>query len=148
MKRKSKHAIAYIDGSSIGNPGPAGIGVLIFIADNENLLRSKPKIIRISEPIGFATNNQAEYKALIKALEEAGKRNVKSIKIFSDSQLLVRQMNGTYKIKSKNILELYDQAVKLIGQLEDAQIMYISRQQNHEADKLAKEAAKMSAKNL
>jgi len=142
VKRKSKHAIAYIDGSSIGNPGPAGIGVLIFIADNEDLLRSNPKIIRISEPIGFATNNQAEYKALIKALEEAKTRGIEHITIYSDSQLLVKQVNGLYKVKSKSIGGLHAHAIKLLSQFASAKVEYIGREANREADKLAKDGAK------
>ena len=130
----------YIDGASQGNPGAAGIGVIIC-KDGEVLKN-------ISNYIGRATNNFAEYMALIYALEEALIIKAESIKVNTDSQLLYRQIKREYKIKSPNIVGLYNQAAHLISAFKEVSINYIPRQNNRGADKLATKAIKEAVKNL
>lgn len=122
----------YCDGASRGNPGDAGIGCVI-IFDN--------KKIEISEYIGKTTNNVAEYIALIKGLEEALKQKANEIEIFSDSELLVLQMNGIYMVRNKNLIPLYEKAKELLSNFKKYQIFHICREDNFIADKLAKEAS-------
>lgn len=124
----------YIDGSSLGNPGDAAIGV-IFCSDGET-------IKNISKYIGRQTNNFAEYTALIEALQEALAMKIDKIRVFSDSQLLCRQMNGQYKVKNENIRPLYGQAKTLTRGFKDCTISEIPREMNKGADKLARLAAK------
>lgn len=127
----------YCDGASRGNPGEAGIGCLILI-DN--------KKIEISEYIGKTTNNVAEYKAIIRGLEETLKEGVDTIEIYSDSELLVRQINGTYKVKNKNLIPLNQKVKELINKFKKYSLIHINREDNSEADKLAKKASWKSRK--
>jgi len=122
----------YIDGSSIGNPGKAGIGYLLY--KNKKILK------RDSVYLGIQTNNFAEYMSLIFSLTEALTQGYKKCRVFSDSQLLCEQINGNYKVKNKNILPLFVLAKKIIGNLEKFSITHIAREKNKEADKLAREA--------
>ncbi|MCX7770968.1 MAG: ribonuclease HI family protein [Proteobacteria bacterium] len=123
----------YCDGASRGNPGEAGIGCVIFLNDNRK--------IEISEYIGQTTNNVAEYNALIRGLEETLKIGVEEIEIFSDSELLVRQITGIYKVKNKNLIPLYEKIKQLLSNLKSHKIIHINREDNSMADKLAKEAS-------
>jgi len=127
---KVNRVIIYTDGASLGNPGPSAIGATI--KDEQGKL-----IARISQRIGRATNNQAEYKAIIAALEEAAKLGAKQVDISSDSQLVVRQINGEYRVKKAGLKPLYQQVKKLQSLLDGFTITYIPRQQNQEADNLA-----------
>jgi len=127
---KVNRVIICTDGASRGNPGPAAIGATI--KDEQGKL-----IGRISQRIGWATNNQAEYRAIIAALEEATRLGAKQVKINSDSQLVVRQINGEYRVKKAALKPLYQQVKKLLSSLDSFTITYIPRQQNQEADKLA-----------
>ncbi|MCR4394018.1 MAG: ribonuclease HI family protein [Dehalococcoidales bacterium] len=122
-----------IDGASRGNPGPSAIGVVIR---DEN----RKVIARISRRIGEATNNQAEYTALIEGLKKALELGARRVEIFSDSELLVNQLQGKYKIKNTGIRLLYSEVVKLVGSLESFKISLIPREQNQEADFLANQA--------
>lgn len=131
-------ATLHCDGASRGNPGEAGIGCIIFINDN--------KKIEISEYIGKTTNNVAEYKALIRGLEETLKEGADEIDIFSDSELLVRQILGIYKVKNKKLIELYEKVKELLSKLKSYKIIHINREHNSIADKLAKEASWKSRK--
>jgi len=124
----------YIDGASKGNPGPSGIGVVIC--------RDGQTIRNIASFIGHATNNVAEYTALLFALQEALKLKAENIKINTDSQLLHRQINKTYKVKSPNILVLYNQAVHLLSAFKKVSIINIPREENRGADRLATRAIK------
>lgn len=124
----------YIDGASKGNPGPSGIGVVIC--------RDGQTIKNIASFIGHATNNVAEYTALLFALQEALKLKAENIKINTDSQLLHRQINKTYKVKSPNILGLYNQAVHLLSAFKKVSIVNIPREENRGADRLATRAIK------
>jgi len=124
----------YIDGASKGNPGPSGIGVVIC--------RDGQTIKNIASFIGHATNNAAEYTALLFALQEALKLKAEIIKINTDSQLLHRQINKTYKVRNPNIMGLYNQAVHLLSAFKKVSIINIPREENRGADRLATRAIK------
>ena len=124
----------YIDGSSVGNPGNSGIGYLIYEQDSV--------IKKESVYLGIQTNNFAEYMALIFSLQEALIRRANIVEIYTDSQLLCRQINNEYKIKSPNLIGLYSQVRNLLPAFDCAQVKYISREKNREADKLARRATK------
>jgi len=128
----------YIDGASKGNPGPSGIGIVIC--------QNGQTIKNISSYIGNTTNNIAEYTALIYALQEGLINKAESIKINTDSQLLYRQVNKVYKIKSAGILELYHQASHLMSAFKEVKIKHIPREENRGADKLATKAIKQAIK--
>jgi len=128
-----KRVVIYADGASRGNPGPAAIGAVI--KDERGRL-----IASISRRIGKATNNQAEYRAIIAALEEATKLGANQVEIHSDSELVVRQINGEYRVKKATLKPLYQQVKQRQGQLKGFTITHILRQQNIEADKLANKA--------
>lgn len=128
----------FIDGASKGNPGPSGIGVVIC-CDGRT-------IRNIATYIGEATNNVAEYTALIYALEEAFILRAESIKINSDSQLLCRQLNKEYKVKHQNIALLYARATHLLSGFKHVFINNIPREENKGADKLANQAVKEALK--
>ncbi len=124
----------YIDGASQGNPGHSGVGVALY---RDGLL-----IKEISAYIGTATNNAAEYTALIYALEEALLLKARHLKINTDSQLLARQMNRVYKVKHAGIINLFTRAMHLSTGFEKVSIIHIPREQNCLADKLATQAIK------
>jgi len=128
-----KKAVIFADGASRGNPGPAAIGATI--KDKRGKL-----ITFISQRIGRATNNQAEYRAIITALEEAIRLGAKQVDIKTDSELVVKQINGEYRVKKATLKPLYQQVKQLQGLLESFTITHILRQQNIEADKLANKA--------
>ena len=121
------------DGAARGNPGPAAIGATIK-DETGNL------IARISKRIGVTTNNQAEYRAIITALEKAINLGAKHVALKSDSELVVQQINGRYKIKNAALRPLYQEVVKLTGSLESITVSYVPRTRNAEADKLANKA--------
>jgi ribonuclease HI len=126
----------YIDGASKGNPGPAGIGVIIC--------RNKQVIDNISFYIGRCTNNVAEYTALIRGLKRALAFGLSRITINTDSQLLYRQIKGEYRIKHPNIIKLYNQAIRLLSEFDRYEIKHILRKDNRGADRLANQAIKSS----
>lgn len=128
------HLQIYIDGASKGNPGQSGTGVVIY--------RGGCIIKKISNYIGHATNNVAEYSALIYALEEAHVLKAKSLEINTDSQLLARQLNKIYKVKHEGIKDFYNRAVSLLAGFEKIVINHIPREENSLADKLATQAIK------
>ena len=128
-----KKAIIHADGAARGNPGPAAIGATI--KDEYGKL-----IARISRRIGTTTNNQAEYRAVIAALEEALKLSVTHVKLNSDSELVVRQINGKYRVKKAALKPLHQQVRQLLGLLEGFTVTHIPREQNAEADALANRA--------
>jgi ribonuclease HI len=118
------------DGGSRGNPGPAGIGIVLRAEDGTTLAT-------LGRFIGRATNNVAEYKALITGLEEAKKLGAKRIIIRGDSELIVKQMRGEYRVKNPDLRELYDEAQFLLHQFDEAKIEHNLRGNNTVADKLA-----------
>jgi len=137
--------VVYIDGASRGNPGKSGAGIVLIKASSPAGKNDAVPVISLSEYLGIATNNEAEYMALIIALRylkdaaNIGGKLPLEIAFFSDSQLLVRQMNGTYSVKSKNILPLYKKSKKLLEDMkaDSAKFTHIPRELNKEADRLA-----------
>lgn len=127
---KIKRVVIQADGASQGNPGLAAIGATI--KDEQGRLMTT-----ISQSIGRATNNQAEYRAVITALEKAIELGAKQVDIKLDSQLVVRQISGRYRVKNAALKPLYQQVKHLQGLLEGFTITHIPRQQNKEADNLA-----------
>jgi len=125
-----REILIYTDGASRGNPGPAAIGVVIKNEWGENLKT-------IARDIGIATNNVAEYKALIEGLKEAVRLKPASLKIFSDSELMVKQLRGEYKVRDPNLLSLYQEAQSLLSGLKKWKVMKVNRSENTEADSLA-----------
>src|SRR5687768_9359660 len=118
------------DGGSRGNPGPAGIGVVLSAKDNTPL-------VTLGRFIGRATNNAAEYKALITGLQEAKKLGAKKVVIRGDSELIVKQMRGEYRVKHPDLKGLYDEAQHLLHQFDQAKIEHNLRHKNELADRLA-----------
>ena len=130
---KVKKVIIHADGASRGNPGPAAIGATI--RDEEGQL-----LAAISQGIGWATNNQAEYRALIAALRKAVKLGATEAKVYLDSELIVKQINGRYRVRNRALKPLYQGVRKLQGLLRGSVVTHIPRQQNVEADSLANAA--------
>jgi len=124
----------YIDGASKGNPGPAGIGIVIYDGDDR-------LVGKISSYIGKKTNNQAEYTALLRAIELAIYFKTKVLKIRSDSELVVRQINGEYQVANANIKNLYEKVMELKKQIPNFKIEHVMRNFNEKADFLAKKAS-------
>jgi ribonuclease HI len=127
------YLIAHIDGGARGNPGPAGYGVVI---EDE----SGRRVATLNEYLGHQTNNFAEYQGLIGALEYAIQHGPKALKVISDSELLVRQIKGIYKVKNLTLKDLHARANELIAQLDWFSISHALREHNREADRLANEA--------
>ena len=133
MEALAVEIIAYTDGGSRGNPGPAAAG-FVLTDTNGTQLQGKGFFL------GRATNNVAEYTAIVKALEAARQKGGKRVTVFSDSELLVRQLNGQYKVKSEQVRPLYRQATELMDEFENCKVQYIAREENKEADKLVNQA--------
>lgn len=129
MRKADKIYEIFIDGSSRGNPGPSGIGVII--------VSGQEVIKNISKYIGETTNNIAEYSALIYALQEALVMHLYNIKINTDSELLYRQLKGIYRVKNSGIRPCYEEVLRLIKGFRFFAINHISRKDNKGADKLA-----------
>lgn len=127
--------IIHTDGVSRGNPGRAAVGVIIR-DERGGLLAS------ISESIGRATNNQAEYRAIIAALEKVLELGAGKVELNSDSELVVRQIKGQYRVKKETLRPLFQRVKELQCRLEGFSIRHIPRQWNKEADKLANAALK------
>ena len=125
--------IANIDGASRGNPGPAAYGVVIRNPRGETIARMK-------KYIGRMTNNVAEYYALIAALDYAQSHGIRALRLESDSELLVNQMRGSYKVKSADLQPLFERAKKMSQAFASFRIDHVYREKNSEADKLANEA--------
>ena len=132
-KAPESYLIAYIDGGARGNPGPAGYGVVITD-------QSRRKVAALSEYLGRQTNNYAEYHGLLAALGYALERGHKALKAVSDSELLVKQIRGEYKVKSPSLQELHRRARELIAKLDWFSIEHVLRERNREADRLANTA--------
>ena len=129
----AKSSVIYIDGASRGNPGPAAIGVVI--RDEE-----KKVLAKISRAIGVTTNNQAEYRAVIAALEKASQLGINEVEMRSDSELIVRQIKGQYRVKNAGLKTLYQKVIQLQSRMTSFTITHIPREENQEADRLANEA--------
>ena len=126
----SAHVVAHIDGASRGNPGPAAYGVVLEREDGTPLTA-------LSKTLGCTTNNVAEYHALLAVLEYAVEHQIRRLKVFSDSELLARQIQGVYKVKSPDLKPLHERARSAIARLESFSIQHVRREHNREADKLA-----------
>ncbi len=124
------YLVAYIDGGARGNPGPAGYGVVF---EDEV---GRP-VATLSEYLGRQTNNYAEYSGLLAALNYTLRHGFKALKVVSDSELMVKQIVGEYKVSSPTLKELHQRAMKLIDQLECFEIRHVLREKNREADRLA-----------
>jgi ribonuclease HI len=122
-----------VDGASRGNPGPAAIGVTI--KDEKNRL-----IASVSAKIGITTNNQAEYQALIMGLKKAISLGAQQVTVSSDSELMVKQIQGSYRVKNADIKLLYSEVVTLAYKLSSFKMISIPRERNREADALANQA--------
>lgn len=125
-------ATANIDGGSRGNPGPAGYGV--------HIEREDGTLVQLKESLGIATNNVAEYRGLLAALAWAARHGVKRLHIRSDSELLVKQMRGEYRVKNPGLLPLYEEARRLARQIGRVTFEHVRREVNKDADRLANEA--------
>ena len=128
-----KWIVAHCDGGARGNPGPAGFGALIQDADGAVLAE-------ISEFLGIQTNNFAEYSGLLAALDFALQNGHRRLRVVSDSELMVKQIQGKYQVKSPILRPLYDQAKKKIAQLQAFEIAHALRHKNKDADRLANQA--------
>jgi ribonuclease HI len=127
------YLVAHSDGGARGNPGPAGYGVVIKDETGR-------KVAALSQYLGHQTNNFAEYQGLIAALEYALQHGPRALKLISDSELLVRQIKGIYKVKNAALRDLHGRAKELIAQLDWFSIGHALREHNQEADRLANAA--------
>jgi ribonuclease HI len=134
---KNKQLTIYVDGGSRGNPGPSGIGVVILGADGKRLKD-------LSKYIGEATNNIAEYNALLYGLEEALILRADDIIVNVDSELVAKQLTGDYRVKDPNIRPLYDRAVNMLKSFNNFEVRHIERGMNKEADKLVNKAINLA----
>ena len=134
MKKESLRLVEHVDGGSHGNPGPAGAGVVVRTDDDGTVLYEGGIFI------GRATNNVAEYHGLLAGLAAARRLNAGQVEIVSDSQLLVRQMTGQYRVKNAALKQLFEQARELVGQFDECSFRHIPREENTEADALSNQA--------
>jgi ribonuclease HI len=128
----SDTATMHIDGAARGNPGPAAYAVV--------LQRPGLDVVEEAETIGNATNNVAEYTALVEGLQLATDLGVKKLAVYSDSELLVKQMRGEYRVKNEDLKPLFDEAKQLAAGFEKFAITHVRREQNARADELGNEA--------
>ena len=129
----------FTDGASRGNPGPASIGVVFRP-------KGGPEAAEHHEAIGRATNNVAEYRAVVAALEHCSRWGVRRVHLFMDSELIVRQLHGTYRVKSHDLLPLYQQLQQLIRDLREFRVQHVPRSENAHADHLANRALDAAAR--
>ena len=134
---KIKHLYIYTDGAARGNPGESGAG--IYIRDSLKPLLEKAVYL------GHTTNNVAEYMAFILGLKEAEKLGGNILSLYADSELLVNQIKGTYKVKDKKLKVLFDKAKKHLSEFIQYEIFYIKREENRDADRLANKAIDFKA---
>ena len=134
MSDGSFRVTVHIDGGSRGNPGPAGAGVVVAAADDGTVLHEAGYYL------GHATNNVAEYNALLRGLEAAAALEADEVDVFSDSELLVRQMNGQYRVKNPGLRPLFEEATALAGRFGQFAILHVRREKNKEADRLVNQA--------
>lgn len=122
----------YTDGGARGNPGPAGIGAVIYM--------DGVKYFELSKYIGKTTNNEAEYYALLAGLMAAQNKEIKNLECFLDSELVVKQLNGEYKVKNATMKKYYDKVLQLKSEFESISFTHVKRADNKEADRLVNEA--------
>jgi probable phosphoglycerate mutase len=131
--RSTSAHTAHIDGGARGNPGPSGYGVVIHDPSGK-------KVAELSEYLGHHTNNYAEYQGLLGVLRYTTANGITALKVISDSELMVRQMKGIYKVKHPELRKLYEEAQQLVRKLEYFEIRHALREHNVDADRLANEA--------
>jgi ribonuclease HI len=125
--------VVYVDGGARGNPGPSGVGVVITDSDGTELARANGYI-------GVATNNAAEYRALLLGLERARQLGAREVEVVNDSQLVARQVSGQYRVKSADLRPLFEQAREALGGFERWTVRSVPREQNELADELVNDA--------
>jgi ribonuclease HI len=125
-------AILWTDGAARGNPGPAGIGVMLKT-------RSGVVIVAEGQSIGHATNNVAEYRALLLGLEKALEQGVRRVEVRADSEVLIKQLKNEYRVKNPGLRPLFEQAQARLGRFEPVRLTHVRREHNAEADRLANE---------
>jgi ribonuclease HI len=128
--------LIYFDGGSRGNPGPAAIGALVLDPSTE----PPGRLATVSERIGVATNNVAEYRALIAGLEAASATPARAVKVRGDSQLVIEQLAGRWKVKQRHLQPLHAHAQALLDDYEEVDLAHVRREQNVEADALVNAA--------
>jgi len=137
--KKPRHLFLYVDGAASGNPGPAGAAAIVKDAEGDTLLEK-------ARAFGPATNNVAEYQGLLLGLELAAQLKPNILTIRSDSELLVRQVAGQYKVRAPHLKPLLREARRLLAPFETVEIEHIPRTRNTEADKLARKALEKARK--
>jgi ribonuclease HI len=130
--------VVHVDGGARGNPGPAAIGVVISAPDGA-------LVEEVAEPIGVATNNVAEYRALLRGLERAAELGATELELINDSELVARQLTGQYKVKHPAMKPLYEQAMRALRHFESWRIRSVPRSENAQADLLVNQALDTSA---
>ncbi len=131
MHRLPSSAEVYFDGAARGNPGPAGAGII---------LKVDGRVEKIKRYLGRRTNNQAEYLALIEALEALVSIGCRSVTVYTDSQLVVNQLTGRYRVRDAELKRLHSRVSELVKRFEKFDIVYVGREGNREADRLANQA--------
>lgn len=121
------------DGAARGNPGPAGAGAVLYGPDGA-------PIAELRRALGTATNNRAEYEAVVMGLEEARRRGVEDLLVRLDSELIVRQLRGQYRIRNEALRPLAQRALRLLGEFRSVSVEHVPRELNTHADRLANEA--------
>jgi ribonuclease HI len=128
--------LIYCDGGARGNPGPAAIGAVVLDPSTD----PPTKLATVSETIGVTTNNVAEYRALIAALEAARRFRARRVRIRADSQLVVRQLEGRYRVKQPHLRPYFERARGLLAEYDDVDLGHVRRADNNEADALVNAA--------
>ena len=131
----------HVDGASRGNPGESGFGIHVTTPDGR-------EVAALFGYLGKATNNVAEYQALLHGLRFALTRGASSVEVFSDSELLVRQIEGRYRVKNAGLQPLHREAQSLLARFAKAKLAHVPRERNHEADALANRAVDERASNI
>lgn len=140
MTARVDTVVVYCDGGSRGNPGPAAIGAVVVDADDPSR-----RLATVSECIGVATNNVAEYRALIAGLEAAARFHPRAIRVRADSELLVRQLEGRYRVKNAGLRPLYERARTLLADYVEVDLAHVRREENVDADALVNAALDAAA---
>jgi ribonuclease HI len=133
LSQPPERVVVHVDGGARGNPGPAGIGVVVTDEHGEELARA-------NDFIGTATNNEAEYRALLLGLELASQLGVREVEVVNDSQLVARQISGEYRVKKEDLKPLHARALARLRGFERWQVRSVPREQNELADGLVNEA--------
>lgn len=136
---QDREAVLWTDGAARGNPGPAGIGAILKSPSGEVLFTG-------SEFLGHTTNNVAEYKAVLLGLAGALEQGIQHVEVRADSELLIKQLKGEYRVKSAGLKPLFDEARLLLGRFKSVKLTHIRRELNGEADRLANQGIDQAGK--